>query len=150
MQIIYIVLILSIVILDQWTKKIAICKLKNSRCVNVFKGKLQFFLLKNTGAAFNIFSGKRKFLIGVTFSAVIIMGYYLLTLLMCEGDFLLKLALSLVLGGGIGNLIDRIKKRYVIDFIYFNIKRFPVFNIADFFVFGGEFIIIYLMIIGQI
>ncbi|GAA0178652.1 hypothetical protein SH2C18_16670 [Clostridium sediminicola] len=57
-------------------------------------------------------------------------------------NVVVKVGYSFFIGGGIANTIDRIKDGYVTDFIYFNIKRFPVFNIADFFIFGGFILIL--------
>lgn len=57
-------------------------------------------------------------------------------------DNMLKVGYSFFIGGGISNTIDRIKDGYVTDFIYFKIKKFPVFNIADFFIFGGFLIVL--------
>lgn len=55
---------------------------------------------------------------------------------------MIRVGYSFFIGGGIANTIDRIKDGYVTDFIYFNIKKFPVFNIADFFIFGGFLLIL--------
>ena len=89
--------------------------------------KLDF--VKNYGAAFNIFSGSRIFLslISIIFSILLI--YLILRKNNLNAlDFY---SYSFILGGTIGNGIDRILKGYVIDFINLNIISFPVFNIAD-------------------
>lgn len=143
-------IIVLIIVFDQWTKKEALWRLENSASIDILKNRIELTLVKNTGAAFNIFSDRRKLLIGVTLPTIVFLGYYLMVCLGREGSSLLKLALSFVIGGGIGNLIDRIKKGFVVDFIYFKIKKFPVFNFADFFVFGGEFILIYLILTGKV
>ena len=85
--------------------------------------------MKNYGAAFNIFSGNRIFLslISIIFSILLI--YLILRKnTLYQFDFF---AYSFILGGTIGNGIDRILKGFVIDFINLNIINFPVFNIAD-------------------
>ena len=85
--------------------------------------------VKNYGAAFNIFSGNRIFLslISIIFSILLI---YLILRKNTLNQFDL-LSYSFILGGTIGNGIDRIIKGFVIDFINLNIINFPVFNIAD-------------------
>ena len=85
--------------------------------------------VKNYGAAFNIFSGNRIFL-----SCISIIFSILLTYLILRKNSLNSIDLysySFILGGTIGNGIDRILRGFVIDFINLNIINFPVFNIAD-------------------
>ena len=86
-------------------------------------------LVKNYGAAFNIFSGSRIFLslISIFFSIILI---YLILRKNNLNSFELY-SYSFILGGTIGNGIDRIYKGFVVDFINLNIINFPVFNIAD-------------------
>ena len=85
--------------------------------------------VKNYGAAFNIFSGSRIFLSFISIIFSILLIYLILrknTL-----NFLELYSYSFILGGTIGNGMDRILKGFVIDFINLNIINFPVFNIAD-------------------
>ena len=86
-------------------------------------------LVKNYGAAFNIFSGNRIFLslLSIIFSILLI---YLILRKNSLNQFEI-LSYTFILGGTIGNGIDRILKGFVIDFINLNIINFPVFNIAD-------------------
>jgi len=101
--------------------------------------KLDF--VKNYGAAFNIFSGSRIFLslISIIFSILLI---YLILRKKTLNKFDL-FAYSFILGGTIGNGIDRILKGFVIDFINLNIINFPVFNIADISINVGFIFILY-------
>jgi len=101
--------------------------------------KLDF--VNNYGAAFNIFSGSRIFL-----SFISIIFSILLIYLIMRKDNLNTIELysySFILGGTIGNGIDRIFKGYVIDFINLNIINFPVFNIADISINIGFIILLY-------
>ena len=100
--------------------------------------------VKNYGAAFNILSGNRVFL--STISSLITL--YLIYLIFNKNDAnnLDLLSYSFVLGGSIGNGIDRITKGYVIDFINLNYINFPVFNIADISINIGLIFIIYRLI----
>ena len=116
-----------IVLIDQFTKYLMF----NNYKIFINKDFLLFRLdfVKNYGAAFNIFSGSRIFLsfISIIFSILLI---YLI-LRKSNLSALNLYSYSFILGGTIGNGIDRILKGYVIDFINLNIINFPVFNIAD-------------------
>ena len=116
-----------IVLIDQFTKYLM--TYNNNLFIN--KDFLLFKLdfVKNYGAAFNIFSGSRIFLslISILFSILLI---YLIFRKNTLNLFDLY-SYSFILGGTIGNGIDRIYKGFVVDFINLNIINFPVFNIAD-------------------
>ena len=116
-----------IVLIDQFTKYLI--SYNNRLFIN--KDFLLFKLdfVKNYGAAFNIFSGSRIFLSLIS----IIFSLLLIYLIFRKNTFNLfdLYAYSFILGGTIGNGIDRIYKGFVVDFINLNIINFPVFNIAD-------------------
>ena len=116
-----------IILIDQFTKYLMINNYKIFLNKDFLLFKLDF--VKNYGAAFNIFSGNRIFLslISIVFSILLI---YLILRKNSLNQFDL-LSYSFILGGTIGNGIDRILKGFVIDFINLNIINFPVFNIAD-------------------
>ena len=116
-----------IVLIDQITKYLMIYNKKLFINKDFLFFKLDF--VKNYGAAFNIFSGSRIFLslISIFFSILLI---YLIFRKNTLNSFDLY-AYSFILGGTIGNGIDRIFKGFVVDFINLNIINFPVFNIAD-------------------
>ena len=116
-----------IVLIDQFTKYLMFYN-KN---IFINKDFLLFKLdfVKNYGAAFNIFSGSRIFL-----SLISILFSILLIYLILRKNTLNTLDLysfSFILGGTIGNGVDRIYRGFVVDFINLNIINFPVFNIAD-------------------
>ena len=116
-----------IVLIDQFTKYIMFYNKKLFINKDFLLFKLDF--VKNYGAAFNIFSGSRIFLslISILFSILLI---YLIFRKNTLNSFDLY-SYSFILGGTIGNGIDRIYKGFVVDFINLNIINFPVFNIAD-------------------
>ncbi len=116
-----------IVLIDQFTKYLMSYNNKLFINKDFILFKLDF--VKNYGAAFNIFSGSRIFLslISIIFSILLI---YLIFRKNTLNSFDLY-AYSFILGGTIGNGIDRIYKGFVVDFINLNIINFPVFNIAD-------------------
>jgi len=116
-----------IILIDQFTKYLIFYNHKNIINKDFLLFRLDF--VKNYGAAFNIFSGSRIFLslISILFSILLI---YLIFRKNTLNTFDLY-SYSLILGGTIGNGIDRIYKGFVVDFINLNIINFPVFNIAD-------------------
>ena len=123
----FVSLSISIVLIDQFTKYLMFYNKKLFINKNFLFFKIDF--VKNYGAAFNIFSGSRIFLsfISIFFSILLI---YLIFRKNTLNSFDLY-SYSFILGGTIGNGIDRIYKGYVVDFINLNIINFPVFNIAD-------------------
>ena len=123
----FLALSIFIFLIDQFTKYLMLNN--NKRLINkdLLLFKLDF--VRNYGAAFNIFSGNRILLsfISIVFSILLI---YLI--LRKNKIILLDLySYSFILGGTIGNGMDRILKGFVIDFINLNVINFPVFNIAD-------------------
>jgi len=126
-KIYFLSLSIFIVLIDQSTKYLMFYNKKIIINKDFLLFKLDF--VKNYGAAFNIFSGSRIFLslISILFSILLI---YLIFRKNTLNSFDLY-SYSFILGGTIGNGIDRIYKGYVVDFINLNIINFPVFNIAD-------------------
>ena len=126
-KIYFLFLSIFIVLIDQLTKYLMFYNKKLFINKDFLIFKLDF--VKNYGAAFNIFSGSRIFLslISILFSILLI---YLILRKNTLNSFDLY-SYSFILGGTIGNGIDRIYKGFVVDFINLNIINFPVFNIAD-------------------
>ncbi len=126
-KIYFLSLSIFIVLIDQFTKYLIFYNKKLFINKDFLLFKLDF--VKNYGAAFNIFSGSRIFLslISILFSILLI---YLIFKKNTLNSFDLY-SYSFILGGTIGNGIDRIYKGFVVDFINLNIINFPVFNIAD-------------------
>ena len=135
----FLTLSIFIVLIDQFTKYLMFYNKKLFINKDFLLFKLDF--VKNYGAAFNIFSGSRIFLslISIFFSILLI---YLILRKNTLNQFDL-FAYSFILGGTIGNGIDRIFKGFVIDFINLNIINFPVFNIADISINIGFIFILY-------
>ena len=128
-----------IVLIDQFTKYLMLYNKKLFINKDFLLFKLDF--VKNYGAAFNIFSGSKVFL-----SLISIFFSILLIYLIFKKDTFNKFDLysySFILGGTIGNGIDRIYRGFVVDFINLNIINFPVFNIADISINIGFIILLY-------
>jgi signal peptidase II len=135
----FLLLSIFIVLIDQFTKNLMLYNKKLLINKDFLLFKLDF--VKNYGAAFNIFSGSRIFL-----SLISIFFSILLIYLIFRKDTLKSIDLysySFILGGTIGNGIDRVYKGYVVDFLKLNIINFPVFNIADIFINIGFIFLLY-------
>ena len=135
----YFLLSIIVIIIDQITKHII--SINNKSLINK---DLIFFNLdyvKNFGAAFNIFNGNRIFLSVLS----IIVAIFIIYLFLNNNNIskIDLLSYSFILGGTIGNGLDRIIKGYVIDFINLNFINFPVFNVADISINVGIILIAY-------
>ena len=106
----------------------------------VINGFLQWRYVENTGAAFSLFTGKTV-LLSVFTAAVLLVGFYLIIAKKIKSRVMLA-SVVMLMGGGLGNLIDRIFRGFVVDYIEVLFIDFPVFNFADCFVTVGEFILI--------
>jgi len=131
-----------IVLIDQFTKYLIFYNHEFFLNKDFLLFKLDF--VKNYGAAFNIFSGSRVFLSFIS----IIISIFLIYLILRKNSFNAfdLYSYSFILGGTIGNGIDRIYKGFVVDFINLNIINFPVFNIADISINIGFILLFYFVI----
>ena len=129
-----IVLAVVIVLLDQWTKQIAVTTLAFRQPVQV-TAWFDWMLTYNTGAAFSLLAEaggwQRWFLAGVALAVSVFIVLWLFRL--APADRGLVIPLGLILGGGVGNLIDRVWLGHVVDFISLHYDRWywPAFNLAD-------------------
>lgn len=116
--------------LDQLTKWLTVVYLKNGEPLTVIPKVLEFTYVENEGAAFGMLQGGRWFFVVLTAILMIALGVFVLT-----GQFrrfrMFNISATLVLAGGIGNLIDRAIQGYVVDMIRVTFIDFPVFNVAD-------------------
>ena len=132
---------LLIVFFDQLTKFLITKNFKVNQSLDIINNIFHLTFVKNTGAGFGILKGYNILLILISFIVIGIIFYYIREIK--EKEHLLQLLFAFILGGTIGNLIDRIRWGYVIDFLNFRI--WPVFNVADSFVTVGVIgLVIYL------
>ena len=128
-----------IIIIDQFTKHLMFYNYETLININFVLFKLDF--VKNYGAAFNLFSGSRIFLSLVSIIFSIILLYLILR--KKHSNHLDLYAYSFILGGTIGNGIDRVIRGFVVDFINLKILNFPIFNIADISINIGFLLLLY-------
>lgn len=126
-----------LLVLDQYTKRLAVVRLKGQAPFVLIDRVLEFNYLENTGAAFSSFSGKQTFLILLTTLVVLLVVWKYATLPTARRFLGMRFCLLLILSGAVGNLIDRLINRYVVDFIYFVPINFPKFNVADIYITVG-------------
>lgn len=120
-----------VIIIDQISKWIVDSKMEIYETIPVLGNFFSITSHRNKGAAWGILQGQMTFFYIITFLVVIFILYYLHKY--AKGHFLLGLSLSLILGGAIGNFIDRLFRQEVVDFLDVMIINydFPIFNIAD-------------------
>lgn len=141
------ILSVLIVVLDQVSKLAAIRHLKGNVPYIIIENSFQLNYVENFGAAFGILQHKKILFIIITSLVVICISLFLIRNQHALNRFM-KVALGMLLGGAIGNLIDRIRLGYVVDFIsvkLINKYDFPVFNVADVFIVVGTVLIVILV-----
>ena len=133
------------VLLDQFTKYLAITRLKGEEPFILLKGVFQFEYLENRGAAFGLFQDQRMFFfISVAVICTVVIWFYLKVPM--ERRFLpLRICAVLIVAGAFGNCIDRVRLNYVVDFFYIKLIDFPIFNVADIFVTVSTFAFVVLL-----
>ena len=132
---------LTILGMDFWTKKWAEETLPLDEKQEIVRNRLYFWHIKNSGIAYNKFSGKRK---GILLFTGILLAYYsgvFIDVVRGKKSRKYALPLALTLGGGYGNFAERARKGRVTDFLYIPVKRknAPIFNLADVAIWMGAF-----------
>lgn len=138
--------IIALILLDQYTKHLAVIHLKNKAAFNIINGVLELNYLENKGAAFGMLQNQKIFFIFVAIVILDVIAYVLLKTPDDRKYTVLHVLLSLIAAGAIGNMIDRIRYDYVVDFIYFVLINFPIFNVADIYVSVSTVILIFLLL----
>lgn len=123
-----------LVALDQYAKYLAVIHLKDKPAYIIINGVLELNYLENKGAAFGMLQNQKAFFIFVAVVILCVIGYVLLKMPEDKKYVILHVLLSLIAAGAIGNMIDRIRLNYVVDYIYFVLINFPIFNLADIYV----------------
>ena len=125
---------------DQLVKGIVRHTMQPGESLAFLPGVAQLTYVQNTGMAFGAFSGNVDIITVV--SALLMGALIVLMVVKRPRAHLIWLSVSAIVAGGIGNLIDRIGLRYVVDYIDLQFMSFPVFNIADMWVVGGTILLV--------
>lgn len=146
MWILSLVAVLVMIGVDQWTKYWAVTQLKPISNTTVIDGFLDFTFVENRGVAFGMLSGKKWVILLMVAVIVAVLVYYFMTLPKKKEYHMVRAALILILAGAVGNVIDRIFRGYVVDFLEFTFIQWPVFNVADIYVVCGVILLCILML----
>ncbi len=146
----YAAISLIVLVLDQITKFFAVNSLRGNAPIVIIDNFLQFNYVENYGAAFGILQNKKIFFIVMT--TIVVIGIIVYIKTNTNLTTIMKITLAMIIGGAIGNFIDRVRLGYVVDFIdvkFWGLYDFPVFNIADSSIVIATILICYLVIFNK-
>jgi len=147
-------LALFVVLLDRWTKRLVAAHIAMYTHIQVIPGFFRITHTENTGAAFSLFADSPshwKTAMLISFSVVAMIVVSILLWKQSRALTMTGIALSLILGGAVGNLWDRVASGRVVDFLLFYVKSYqwPVFNLADSAIVVGASLLVLEIIFGQ-
>ncbi len=128
------ILCVLLIALDQVTKYFAVRYLKDKPAIVLAEGIFELRYLENRGAAFGMLQNQKVFFIIVSLIVLAAIAYLLFKMPQEKKYVPLHFLLVLIASGAVGNMIDRIRLEYVVDFFYFVLINFPIFNVADIYV----------------
>lgn len=131
---------------DQFTKYLAIINLKDKPAYVLIDGVLELQYLENRGSAFGMLQNQKFFILFVGIIFMIVLLLFLFKLPEQKKFCIVHILLASIIAGGVGNMIDRIRFDYVVDFISFVLINYPIFNVADIYVVVAT-IILFIMLL---
>ena len=140
------VIVLCLTFLDQLTKHLAMIHLKDQPAIPLIKGVLELQYLENRGAAFGILQNQKVILLIVSVLFIGVILFFLNKVPDTSRYMILHVLAAAVIAGGVGNMIDRFRQGYVVDFIYFSLIDFPIFNVADIYVVTATILVFVLLL----
>lgn len=146
-QFFYLLISLAVALADQGLKFFIVNHLQLGEVRQIVPGLLSFNYIRNDGAAWNILPGQMVFFYLISLLAIAICLYYLFEAKYQNVCF--DLGLSLVLGGIVGNFIDRLHLKYVIDMLQLDFINFNIFNLADAAITIGVILIFIYLVFGE-
>lgn len=117
--------------LDQWTKLLAVKHLMDQSAYNIWTGVFELLYSENRGAAFGMLQGKQIFFLFVAIAVLSVAVFSVIRMPATKKYLPLHLIAMFLSAGAVGNMIDRFTRGYVVDFLYFRLIDFPIFNVAD-------------------
>ncbi len=150
----YLLIAVIVVLLDRWTKYIVARRIGLYQHIQIIPGFVRLTHTENTGAAFSLFADSNvpwKTGMLIAFSVIALIVVSVLLWKNNHAHILTGVALSLIMGGAIGNLWDRVTSGRVVDFLLFYVKRYqwPVFNLADSAIVVGAALLVLEIVFGQ-
>lgn len=127
----HLIYLLLLIALDQITKYFAATQLKINGPVSIIPKVFKLYYHENNGAVWGIMSGKISILIIATIIIMAGMIFFYLKIPAGRRYDIMRIILVFITAGAVGNLIDRCVNKYVVDFLYFELIDFPIFNLAD-------------------
>lgn len=149
-MLVWLMIIAGVVFLDQLTKWLTVINLDLYETFPIIEDVLHFTYVRNTGAAFSMFSEPDQRWIFMTISTVAIIAMLVFLWKFRKESVWLNISLCFIIGGGIGNMIDRCVLKYVVDFIDVRLINFAIFNVADSFVCVGVALFAFLIMKEEI
>ena len=140
------VIVLCLTFLDQLTKHLAMIHLKDQPAIPLIKGVLELQYLENRGAAFGILQNQKVILLIVSVLFIGVILFFLNKVPDTSRYMILHVLAAAVIAGGVGNMVDRFRQGYVVDFIYFSLIDFPIFNVADIYVVTATILVFVLLL----
>lgn len=140
-----IVSVIILVLIDQYTKLLAIRHLKDQASFILIENVFELQYLENRGAAFGIMQNQRIFFVIITVVMLAVIGYFFQVTPKTKKYLPLNISMIVIIAGAIGNFIDRIFRGFVVDFFYFSLINFPIFNVADIYVTVTFFVLVILL-----
>lgn len=122
------------IVIDQLTKFLAVTFLKDTDGFVIIDGIFKLQYLENRGAAFGILQGQQLFFFVMTVLVLVVLSVIYGKIPSSKKFYAMRVCAILVFSGAIGNMIDRATLNYVVDFLYFELIDFPIFNVADIYV----------------
>lgn len=145
---IYVIGIIAVIIgiaVDQYTKYLAITHLQGNP-ISIIDGVFELRYLENRGAAFGLLQNQQAFFLIIGCITLTFIIYLYIRLPQTKRFILLRICMISITSGAIGNMIDRIRFKYVVDFLYFSLIDFPIFNVADIFATVATFGLVVLLL----
>lgn len=137
--------VLFLIFLDQGTKYLSVTYLSRKDRMVLIKGVLELRYLENRGMAFGMFEGKIPVFVVLCIVFFCVFIYFYRKVPKINYYLPLVLTAFLMLAGAVGNFIDRVWRGFVVDFIYFSLIDFPIFNVADIYVVVSGILLVYLV-----
>ena len=132
------------IIIDQYTKYLAVQYLQDAPYV-IWEDVFELHYLENRGAAFGMLQNQQTFFLIITMITLIAITVLYIRMPKQKHFIPFQICLVSIVTGAIGNLIDRVRLGYVVDFFYFKLINFPIFNVADIFATVACFLLIFLV-----